>query len=321
MRKEKRKNARASVHTHATVDYANVEQEKATLIDLAQDGMAVRFGKKLPPTSKVYFQFQLPGQSASVRLSGQVVWQDWNGRAGVQFVDVPKASRRLVDGFPKREPTDRDRLSESELQDVTVEMEGPVQHMSIPLETPRAKKPATSARLRRRRCAVLRISGERTRIERAPEKGRAADEDRHGERSVQRPETHTDDRRTQNRYACRIGAEVYRTGTIVPNHCNLTDLSSGGCYWKCRCRSNGAHRWRSWCAPHDMKVRLRGAVHASHPGYGMGIAFELKTKEERDSVKTLLEFVAETVGTLLAGPSASLSGLNRTLPLTCCVFV
>ena len=34
MRKEKRKNARATVHTHATVDYANVEQEKATLIDL-----------------------------------------------------------------------------------------------------------------------------------------------------------------------------------------------------------------------------------------------------------------------------------------------
>ena len=63
MRKEKRKNARATVHTHATVDYANVEQEKATLIDLADDGMCVLFGKKLPPTSKVYFQFKLPGQS------------------------------------------------------------------------------------------------------------------------------------------------------------------------------------------------------------------------------------------------------------------
>src|SRR5215471_233871 len=47
MRKEKRKNARASVHAHATVDYANVEQEKATLVDLAADGMSVRFGKKL----------------------------------------------------------------------------------------------------------------------------------------------------------------------------------------------------------------------------------------------------------------------------------
>src|SRR5690349_7837369 len=93
MRKEKRKSARATVHTHATVDYANVEQEKATLIDLAEDGMAVMFGKKLPPTSKVYFQFKLPGQVNNVRLSGQLVWQDWTGRGGVQFIDVPRSSR------------------------------------------------------------------------------------------------------------------------------------------------------------------------------------------------------------------------------------
>ena len=99
MRKEKRRRARATVHAHARVDYANVEQERATLVDLAADGMAVLLGKKLPPTGKVYFQFQLPGQRSSVRLSGQVVWQDWNGMAGIHFVDVPKTSRRLLDEF------------------------------------------------------------------------------------------------------------------------------------------------------------------------------------------------------------------------------
>src|SRR5271155_5150003 len=67
-----------------------------TLGNLAEDGMGVNFGKKLPPTCKVYFQFQLPGQMKNVRLSGQVVWQDWNGRAGIQFVDVPQASRRVL---------------------------------------------------------------------------------------------------------------------------------------------------------------------------------------------------------------------------------
>src|SRR5260370_33304601 len=73
--------------------------------------MAVNFGKRLPPTCKVYFQFQLPGQTATVRLSGVVMWQDWNGRAGVQFVDVPKTSGRIVSEWlqsnladaPKRE--------------------------------------------------------------------------------------------------------------------------------------------------------------------------------------------------------------------------
>jgi hypothetical protein len=33
-------------------------------------------------------------------------------------------------------------------------------------------------------------------------------------------------------------------------------------------------------------------VQASHPGYGMGIAFELKTREDRDPVQKLTEFVA-----------------------------
>ena len=96
LRKDKRRKTRANVHTHATIDYAGEERAKATLVDLAEDGMAVHFGKKLPPTCKVYFQFQLPGQTTNVRLSGQVVWQDWNGRAGIQFVDVPQASRRIL---------------------------------------------------------------------------------------------------------------------------------------------------------------------------------------------------------------------------------
>jgi len=35
-------------------------------------------------------------------------------------------------------------------------------------------------------------------------------------------------------------------------------------------------------------------VQASHPGYGMGIVFELNTKEEYDAVKKLTDFVAAT---------------------------
>src|SRR5262249_55795096 len=126
---EKRKNARAAVHAQATVDYANVQHEKATLVDLAQDGMAVQFGKKLPPTSKIYFQFHLPGQSMAIRLSGQMVWQDWNGRGGIQFVDVPKASRKLLTDFLGANlpaESQRERLPE-----VTVEMEEPLQLATI----------------------------------------------------------------------------------------------------------------------------------------------------------------------------------------------
>lgn len=45
---------------------------------------------------------------------------------------------------------------------------------------------------------------------------------------------------------------------------------------------------------YELKLRLTGTVQASHPGYGMGIAFDLKTKEDRMSVKRLTDFVASS---------------------------
>jgi hypothetical protein len=44
-----------------------------------------------------------------------------------------------------------------------------------------------------------------------------------------------------------------------------------------------------------MKLRLGGQVRASQPGYGMGISFKLNTKDEREGVQQLIDFVAATV--------------------------
>lgn len=265
MRKEKRKSARATVHTHATVDYANVEQEKATLIDLAEDGMAVLFGKKLPPTSKVYFQFKLPGQIASVRLSGQLVWQDWNGRGGVQFIDVPRSSRRLMNEFLGANLPKRGR---QELSDVAVEIEESRQLAGVAV----AELTHGSSQTGTRATLALSTSAE-------PHATTGTD---------------SNNRRTQVRYNCRIGAEVYRTGISVPNHCCLTDLSSGGCYLEVSLPFPNGSSVEILVRTDELKLRLRGTVQASHPGYGMGVAFELKTKEEQMSVKRLTDFVAAT---------------------------
>src|SRR6202167_2781711 len=120
LHRDKRGKARAAVHTQATIDYAGGEQQRATLVDLSEDGMAVNFGKRLPPASKVYFQFQLPGQTARVRLSGQVIWQDWNGRAGVQYVDVPQTSRRALHDWLQKNLAD---ATKRELAAESVEVE------------------------------------------------------------------------------------------------------------------------------------------------------------------------------------------------------
>ncbi len=280
MRKEKRKDPRASVHAHATVDYLNIQQEKATLVDLAKNGMAVRFGKKLPSTSKVYFQFRLPQQTQSVRLSGQLVWQDWNGRGGVQFLDVPKASRRLLDEFLG---ANVQKDMQQERPDVTVEMEEP-----IPVTSGGAAEHSHDSE--KTQHAVHQVAV----LEQTVSDPTALEQKREESKASALAEVDANNRRTQTRYACRLGAEVYRTGTSVPNHCCLTDLSSGGCYLEVPLPFPLRSSVEIVVRTQDMKLRLRGTVLASHPGFGMGIAFELKTKEEQANVKKLTDFVVST---------------------------
>jgi CheY-like chemotaxis protein len=262
--RDKRRKARAPVHTHATIDYAGVEQAKATLVDLAEDGMAVNFGKRLPPTCKVYFQFQLPGQSATVRLSGLVMWQDWNGRAGIQFVDVPQASRRVLSEWLQRNLSD---ATTRELAAEPVEVEHSVKPGDETVAKPPEQKPEQKPEEKqdtkvRERAAVARLRAEPS------------------------------NRRGQTRYACRLGAEVYQQGSSVRNYCHLSDLSPGGCYLEMPLAFATGSAIEIIVRTHEMKLRVSGQVKASHPGYGMGISFKLNTKDERHGVQQLIDFVA-----------------------------
>ena len=280
MHQDKRKKGRATVHAQATIDYANVEQERAALIDLAEDGMSVQFGKKLPPLGKVYFQFRLPDQTPSIRLSAKVVWQDWKGRAGLQFVDVPKASRRLLDDFlganlPKE-------VSRAPFYDVTVEMEESLR------PTMAAVAEVTPG---------SRYSGDKIENEGA---GKSAPPSIQPKVQHEIPQDipprpfELDNRRTKTRYACRLGAEVYRPGLSIPHRCCLTDLSAGGCYLEVALPFPQGSTLEIVVRTYEMRLRLRGTVLASHPGYGMGVAFELDTEEERTNLKKLTDFVATT---------------------------
>jgi CheY-like chemotaxis protein len=255
LHRDKRRKARAAVHTHATIDYAGEERAKATLVNLAEDGMGVNFGKKLPPTCKVYFQFQLPGQMKNVRLSGQVVWQDWNGRAGIQFMDVPQASRRVLQEWLKvnaAEAPQQEAVSEIE----TVEPSIRPNEESVAAEQQVERKEAQSS------------------------EGEAG--------AARKP----DNRRGQTRYACRLGAEVYQRGSSVRNYCYLSDLAPGGCYLEMPLAFPAGTLVEITVRTQDMKLRLSGVVKASHPGYGMGVSFMLNTRDERHGVQQLIEFAA-----------------------------
>ena len=261
--RDKRRKARAAVHTHATIDYAGGEQTRATLVDLAEDGMAVHFGKRLPPTCKVYFQFQLPGQTATVRLSGVVMWQDWNGRAGVQFVDVPQTSRRILSEWLKSNLADAPKR---ELADEAVEVE-------------HSTKPSESA------IEADRQQAAKDSVDKQETKDRNRD-------AVARLRSEPSNRRGQTRYACRLGAEVYQQGSSVRNYCHLSDLSPGGCDLEMPLAFPVGTPIEITVRTQEMKLRLSGEVKASHPGYGMGVSFKLNTRDERHGVQQLIDFVS-----------------------------
>lgn len=113
MAREKRSKLRVSLHAPASITYANAENVAATLLDLSEDGLAIQAERRLPPRCKVYFQFNLPGEKSSVRLSGDVVWQDSSGRVGIRFVDVPQTSRRTMNEWIKSSLA---RLAQAEQQ-------------------------------------------------------------------------------------------------------------------------------------------------------------------------------------------------------------
>lgn len=228
------------------------------------EGIESRGGKKLPPVNKVYFQFKLPGQATNIRLSGQVIWQDWKGRAGVQFADVPRGSRRLLTDFLGNRLTKQS--SREQLADITVEMEEALQPGAV---------------------AVAELThGSRTTHDTA--QGRVTQE------RAEANHADPDNRRAQARYACRLGAEVYRRGIPVPHRCCLTDLSSGGCYLEVALPFPKGSPLEIVVRTYEMKLRLRGTVLTSHPGYGMGVAFELDSQQEQASLKKLTDFVATT---------------------------
>ena len=132
MRKEKRKKARATVHAHAT---HRLRERAAGKSDADRSGGRWHVGAVWQEASsgqQSVFSVQAAGiRRRTIRLSGQVVWQDWKGRAGVQFVDVPKASRRCWMIFSARICSAQIGRRATVYSDVTVEVEESLQPAAV----------------------------------------------------------------------------------------------------------------------------------------------------------------------------------------------
>jgi c-di-GMP-binding flagellar brake protein YcgR len=103
-------------------------------------------------------------------------------------------------------------------------------------------------------------------------------------------------RRGELRFACKLGAEVYRLGEGVPNRCTLSDISEGGCYVEMPSPLSAQSGVEILVRTADAKLRIQGQVLAAHPGFGMGVRFMFRDSVEREEVLRLL-------AVLSAGPS------------------
>jgi len=243
MQREKRRTRRVAVHAGVKLDYANVENVPATLVDLSEEGSALQSQKKLPPDCRVYFQFALPGHTSVIRMSAEVVWQDATGRVGMRFLNVPTSSRRVL----------RNWLTAN--APATVSSAPQVPHQETIAKTRPVEQPENAA----------------TRLRSKP-----------------------GNRRTQDRHACRLGADVYRIGVPVPNRCSLTDISSGGCYIEMPTPFPNGTRVEIVVRAEQMKIRVQGVVQSVHPGFGMGVQLVLKTAEHHDHVQSLIRLLEES---------------------------
>jgi c-di-GMP-binding flagellar brake protein YcgR len=95
-------------------------------------------------------------------------------------------------------------------------------------------------------------------------------------------------RRGELRFACKLGAEVYRLGTSVPHRCTLSDISEGGCYVEMPTPLSGQSGVEILVRTVDTRFKITGQVLATHPGFGMGVRFIFRDSAEREEILRLL---------------------------------
>jgi len=96
------------------------------------------------------------------------------------------------------------------------------------------------------------------------------------------------DRRGLSRHACRLGAEVRRANSRVATRCTLIDISSGGCYLETTETFPAGTALEILVRTEDVRLRIHGKVLSTHPGFGMGVEFSLRTEEHRKQVQQLI---------------------------------
>ena len=97
---ERRRRVRQQLHTPVYVSFNGTQTgmvvDLSELIDLHEEGFAVRTGEPLEANRAVTLCLDLPETRSFVHGTGEVIWSDAAGRGGIRFSQLSESSRKIL---------------------------------------------------------------------------------------------------------------------------------------------------------------------------------------------------------------------------------
>ena len=107
MRKDRRRSSRNKSETLAYLQLPG-GTIPALVQDLTEQGLSVQAAEQLMPLRGVPLRFLLPGTTNVVKATGDFIWSDRAGRAGLFFTDMPVACRRDLQAWLRKRHAKKD---------------------------------------------------------------------------------------------------------------------------------------------------------------------------------------------------------------------
>jgi CheY-like chemotaxis protein len=95
MRPDRRRSPRQKIEALVYLQFG-IAALPGLILDLSQHGLSLQAPEPLPGVHKVPLRFVLPGTAHMVEGTGEVVWCDDEGRAGMLFSHLSAASRKYL---------------------------------------------------------------------------------------------------------------------------------------------------------------------------------------------------------------------------------
>lgn len=104
MQRERRRYFRHEARMPVYVSCGGLHDLQVQGLNVSEGGISVRIADASLEEENVRLRFQLPGEAASVQVSGKVAWQDQQGRIGIRFLGIAEPAIRQLQQWMARQP-------------------------------------------------------------------------------------------------------------------------------------------------------------------------------------------------------------------------